>query len=86
MSSHVPGALYAPLDRSFPTVAGSYVEPDQQLLMVADPHEIDTAVRLLVRIGLDRVVGYATAPDVAGIDRGRPHRRERRFVSAISVR
>ncbi len=58
-SGHLPGALYAPLDRSFPTVVGSYVEPETSILLLVEEHELEEAVRELIRIGLDRVIGWA---------------------------
>ncbi|HBS29879.1 MAG TPA: MBL fold metallo-hydrolase [Phycisphaerales bacterium] len=55
---HLRGALSAPLDRSFPTVAGSFVEPGEDIALVCEASEVDRAVRMLVRVGLDRVVGF----------------------------
>ncbi|NBC16350.1 MAG: MBL fold metallo-hydrolase [Bacteroidetes bacterium] len=60
MASHLPGALYAPLNKSFPTVAGSYVEPDIPIYLIVEAGDCDAAVRTLIRIGLDDVRGYAT--------------------------
>jgi hydroxyacylglutathione hydrolase len=59
MEHHLLGSLYAPLNNTFPTIAGSYVRPEDDILLVVDPERSDEAVRDLVRIGLDRVVGYA---------------------------
>lgn len=58
MDGHLPGALFAPLDRSFPTVAGSYLEPDQAIYLIVDEDRCEEAVRDLVRIGLDDIRGY----------------------------
>jgi hydroxyacylglutathione hydrolase len=71
MAGHLPGSLYVPLDRSFPTVAGSYVEPGVPLILVVEEGRVEGAVRSLVRIGLDRVEGYVT-PHVleSWVDRG----------------
>ncbi len=60
MGGHLPGALYAPMDKSFPTVVGSYVEPGTPLYLIIDTAEVENAVRELVRIGLDEIVGFAT--------------------------
>lgn len=60
---HVPGALYIPLDRMFPTVAGSFVEPGRPIYIVAEEGRVEEAVRDLVRIGLDDVCGFVP-PDV----------------------
>lgn len=63
-AAHLPGSLCAPLDKSFATVAGSYVEPDCEIALVCEPGELDGAVRALVRIGLDRVSGWCSPGDL----------------------
>jgi len=65
MRGHVQGSLHAPFDKSFPTIAGSYVEPEQVVYLVIDRDRVDHAVRDLVRIGLDRVAGYVTPAALA---------------------
>lgn len=63
MQAHLPGALYAPFNRSFNTVVGSLVADDQQpLVLIIDEEDVEQAVRDLVRIGYDRIEAYAT-PD-----------------------
>jgi hydroxyacylglutathione hydrolase len=57
MARHVPGALYAPMNKSFNTVVGSLVEDET----TADPADhrggaVEEAVRDLVRIGYDNIV------------------------------
>jgi hydroxyacylglutathione hydrolase len=56
---HLRGALFAPFNRTFPTIAGSYVEPEREIVLVAAERDVDEAVRNLVRVGLERVVGWA---------------------------
>ena len=58
-AAHVPGAVYAPLNKAFPVVAGSYLEPDQPIALLCLEAEVEEAVRSLVRIGLDHIVGWA---------------------------
>jgi hydroxyacylglutathione hydrolase len=60
MSAHMAGAIHAPLDRSFCTIAGSYADPDLPIHLVVDAAQADEALRSLVRIGLDRIAGCAT--------------------------
>ena len=63
MAAHLPGALYAPFDKQFSTVVGSYVtDPETPLVLVIAEGDVDEAVRALVRIGLDCVVG-TVAPE-----------------------
>ncbi len=68
MAAHLPGALYAPFDKQFNTVVGSYVtDPETPLVLILAEGNIEEAVRDLVRIGLDRVVAYATPEAFAGL-------------------
>lgn len=59
MQRHLPGALFAPLNKSFPTIAGSYVRPEHRIVLIAEAEQVDEAVRCLVRVGLDTVAGFA---------------------------
>jgi hydroxyacylglutathione hydrolase len=58
MAAHLAGSLFAPLDRTFPTIVGSYVGPDEKIILVADGDRVEEAVRDLVRIGFDQVEGF----------------------------
>lgn len=64
MAGHLPGSLYAPFDNTFPTVTGSYVDPDSDLVLIVAEELVEEAVRNLVRIGLDRVAAFVTPPTV----------------------
>lgn len=57
-AAHVPGSIYAPLDKSFPTTAGCYADPDEEIVLLCQEAEVDDAVRNLVRIGLDQIAGW----------------------------
>jgi hydroxyacylglutathione hydrolase len=63
MRGHLPGSILAPLDQSFPTIAGSYVGPGEPIVLVCEEAAVEDAVRDLVRVGLDDIRGYVT-PDV----------------------
>jgi hydroxyacylglutathione hydrolase len=63
MARHLRGALFAPLDRQFSTTVGSYVTADDTVVLIAGAAQVDTAVRQLIRIGVDRIAGYV-APDL----------------------
>jgi hydroxyacylglutathione hydrolase len=66
MAKHVPGALYAPMDKSFNTVVGSLVvDETAPIVLVVEGDHVGEAVRDLVRIGYDNVVGYATPDTLA---------------------
>ncbi len=58
--AHVPGSLFVPLTRSFNTVAGSYVPEGMAVYLIMDEKRVREATVDLIRIGLDRVIGYAT--------------------------
>jgi hydroxyacylglutathione hydrolase len=61
-AGHLPGALHAPFGPLFPSVVGSYVEPEEEIvLVVEDAHRLDEAIRNCLRIGLDRITRYVTA-------------------------
>ena len=61
MRRHLPGSLYAPLNKSFNTVVGSLlVDETTPLLMIVDGDRVEEAVRDLVRIGYDEIPAYAT--------------------------
>lgn len=72
MARHVPGALYAPMNRSFNMAVGSLVEDETRpLVLIVEADKVEEAVRDLVRIGYDRIEGYATAETLARYaDRG----------------
>ncbi len=61
-SAHLAGSLSIPLDASFPTLAGSYVDPDagSPVYLVIEESKLDDAVRDLIRVGVDSIVGYIT--------------------------
>ena len=60
MANHIPGSLYAPMNKTFNTVVGSLVEDETTpIVLLIDQEDVDEAVRDLVRIGYDHVVGFA---------------------------
>ncbi len=59
MVDHLRDALFAPLDRNFPTVTGSYLRSDDRIVLLTPPEHVDEAVRDLVRVGFDNIVGWA---------------------------
>jgi hydroxyacylglutathione hydrolase len=65
MAAHVRGSLYAPLDKTFNTIVGSYVDDETPVYLIIDEANVNEAVRDLVRIGIDQIVGYATPEMVA---------------------
>jgi len=63
-AGHVPGALSLPLGRSFNTDAGSLVQDVDDIVLVCRSEDVEPAVRELIRIGLDRIMGWYDASDL----------------------
>jgi hydroxyacylglutathione hydrolase len=60
MARHIPGSLCAPMNNTFNTVVGSLVEDETTpIVLTIDEADVEEAVRDLVRIGYDNVVGFA---------------------------
>jgi hydroxyacylglutathione hydrolase len=62
--AHVPGTINIPLNASFTTWAGWLIPYSADFYLIVDdriPQIIDTAVRDLAMIGLDRIAGYFDA-------------------------
>jgi hydroxyacylglutathione hydrolase len=99
MRSHLPGALHAPLNPMFCTAVGSVVtEVEAPIVLIVEEGEAEEAVRRLVRIGYDNIVGqvqprtlqaYIEASGdgatIEAIDFAEVERRRRR-ASVIDVR
>ncbi len=64
MNGHIQGALYAPFNKTFNTIAGSYISEDEDIYLIIEEKKVDEAVIDLIRIGLDNIKGYATPEDL----------------------
>jgi hydroxyacylglutathione hydrolase len=66
-AGHLPGSLFAPLHSPFfPAAAGSFIAEDEQILLVLENSEdYALAARQLYRIGLDHIVAWTLASDLA---------------------
>jgi hydroxyacylglutathione hydrolase len=62
-AGHLAGSLLTELDYQFCSIAGSYVAEGTPIYLLVDEARLDEAVRGLIRVGLDRIVGYFT-PEV----------------------
>jgi hydroxyacylglutathione hydrolase len=65
MRAHLPGSIFAPLNKTFPTIAGSYADPEQAIYLIVPADSVSSAVLDLIRIGYDHVAGFATPQDLA---------------------
>lgn len=60
MASHIPGSLYAPMNKTFNTVVGSLVvDETTPIVLIAHETSVEEAVRDLVRIGYDNIIAFA---------------------------
>jgi hydroxyacylglutathione hydrolase len=57
-AGHVPGALHLPLNRSFNTDGGSLIGEHEPIVIIAEPGQVDEAVRDLIRVGYDNFAGW----------------------------
>ena len=57
-AGHVPGALHLPLNRSFNTDGGSLIGEREPIVIIAEPGQVDEAVRDLIRVGYDSFTGW----------------------------
>ena len=58
--SHLPGSMSIPFGNSFATWAGSLIDPEREIVLLADDAtRLTNAQRMLALIGLDRVIGWA---------------------------
>ncbi|HAH52427.1 MAG TPA: MBL fold metallo-hydrolase, partial [Balneola sp.] len=64
MNGHIQGSLYAPFNKTFNTIVGSYVSDDEDIYLIIDETSVDEAVLDLIRIGLDNIKGYATPEEL----------------------
>ncbi|MFN0131332.1 MAG: rhodanese-like domain-containing protein [Phycisphaerales bacterium] len=67
MAGHLKGSLYIPFGTSFPTEAGSLIEPHEPIHLIIDESRLDEGVRDLIRVGLDRVETWSPPESVAEV-------------------
>lgn len=58
-AGHLHGALFHPHNNAFVTDVGSMVGADEEIVLIIEASKLEPALRDLVRIGLDRIVGWA---------------------------
>ncbi|MFY0683249.1 MAG: MBL fold metallo-hydrolase [Balneola sp.] len=64
MNGHIQGSLYAPFNRTFSTIVGSYVKETEDIFLIIEEGLIEEAVIDLIRIGLDNIKGFARPSDI----------------------
>ncbi|CAM3245868.1 MBL fold metallo-hydrolase [Empedobacter stercoris] len=58
----IPGSLLIENMKTFSTFAGSVIDYQNQIVLVADENQIEDLTRKLMRIGMDNIYGYITNP------------------------
>lgn len=66
-AGHLRGSLSILLNKSFSTVAGAFIRPEQEVVLVAHQQELDQAVRMLVRVGLDNITRWVEPGEIDGV-------------------
>jgi hydroxyacylglutathione hydrolase len=69
-AGHLPGAIAAPWNRSFSSIVGSYLEPEEEIVLLVAEEQLGEVVRALVRIGYDRIAGWAPPEALAELPAG----------------
>lgn len=64
MRFHLKGSIYAPLNKSFNTVVGSYVTEEKDIYLIIDEDKVHEAVVDLIRIGLDNIKGFVNPSEL----------------------
>ena len=60
----IPSSISVVGSKSFSTWAGWVVDYQEQILLVATEEQLDDLTRKLMRIGLDKIIGYITPSDI----------------------
>ena len=68
MDGHLPGSIFAMLDPYFGPTAANYLDAGDEVLLVAEEEDVDEAVRVLFRVGIDRFAGWIAPHEFAAID------------------
>jgi hydroxyacylglutathione hydrolase len=96
-TEHLSAAISIPGESSFATRAGWFVSPEKPIVLIAERNRIEGLVRALIRVGLDRVIGFVPAEALASyrslglasnepVDVAEAHRQWERGAAVLDVR
>lgn len=68
MKDHLKDSIMASFDKNFNTIAGSFVDGEDEFYLIIDELNLEEAMRDLVRVGLDNCKGFATITDLENWD------------------
>jgi hydroxyacylglutathione hydrolase len=84
---HVPGAINIPASKSLPTYAGTVLDYEKPILLIANTREQAQAViAQLALIGMDNVAGFATLTALEQVKSERPLESTRSVVGTALIR
>lgn len=69
-AGHVAGSLSLPVNNSISTDAGSMIDAGDEIYIIAEAGKLEEVIRCLVRVGLDRVVGWFDAAQFGQLESG----------------
>jgi hydroxyacylglutathione hydrolase len=64
VEGHLKDSIMASFDKNFNTIAGSFVNGEDEFYLIIDEEHLEEAIRDLIRVGLDRPKGFATLGDL----------------------
>lgn len=64
MKGHLKDSIMASFDKNFNTIAGSFINGEDEFYLIIDEEHIEEAIRDLINVGLDRPKGFATIDDL----------------------
>ncbi len=67
-AGHVAGSLSLPMIKSFNTDSGSLVKDTEDVYLVIEPERLEEAIRDLIRVGLDRIVGWLPSSELGSTE------------------
>jgi len=64
MKGHLKDSIMASFDKNFNTIAGSFVNGEDEFYLIINEEDLEEAIRDLIRVGLDKPKGFATVNDL----------------------
>ncbi|MEP1151460.1 MAG: MBL fold metallo-hydrolase [Balneola sp.] len=61
---HLKDSIMASFDKNFNTIAGSYINGENEFYLIIEEENLEEAIRDLIRVGLDRPKGFVTVDDL----------------------
>ncbi|MBC8203233.1 MAG: MBL fold metallo-hydrolase [Planctomycetes bacterium] len=65
---HLPGSIWSKATNDFHRFAGSFVDDFEEIVFITTKENLDRAIRNAIRIGLDRIIGWAEPSMLEGMD------------------